>query len=33
MKSSEQLEKHINQLRDAFHEFEKKMDRECSIEE
>ena len=33
MESSEQLEKHINQLRDALHEFEKKMDREFSIEE
>lgn len=33
MKSNEQLEQHINQLRNTLHEFEKKMDREFSIEE
>ena len=33
MESTEQLEQHVNQLRNTLYEFEKKMDREFSIEE
>lgn len=33
MESTEQLEQHVNQLRNTLYEFEKKMERKFSIEE